>query len=506
MFLFDRKPSIFKRHRALFIWGIIIVFVVLVVLVVIFAILPFLLVAGYAGFHVTESPEFCGHVCHNMKPFYESYEHSTHAGILCAECHNEPGFVGFVKGTIVGAIKESYLYISGNYDKEPINCDLSGKSCLREECHKIERLDAKEFIFEEIPFSHFVHKQEMGINIKLKCTSCHAYDSLVHMRVDIATCYLCHTTDIVSKEEPERCLDCHSKDINEITGYDHSGALKSKIPCSNCHQTEHEKVEIEQERCDLCHHLEEEKKEEFTPSQLHKIHTFDHTVECAMCHSDITHSYETAFSGNCLDCHKEVKSMKSARFRGRYFPHLRHINIASCSSCHSKKKETHGNLIIGEASCRSCHHSGKDIKCAKCHSIPNAVKNGLALGGMKGVEGYKSNTIDCKACHKKVKESSSLTKVKDACAKCHEDEYKVFVDEWQASTLESIKKIESKIKETKGTKNSEAKKLVKEAQTLLYYVRADGSKGVHNPDYSDDILKEAKKKVDKALEIIKGSE
>lgn len=506
MFLFDRKPSIFKRHRALFIWGIIIVFVVLVVLVVICAILPFILVAGYVGFTVAESPEFCGYVCHNMKPYYESYEHSTHKGIACAECHNEPGFMGFFKGTVIGAAKESYLYISGNYGKEPITCDLSGRSCLREECHKIDRLNEKEFIYEGITFSHSIHNKEMPINIKLKCTSCHASDSSVHMKLDISTCYLCHITDIISKKEPERCLDCHLSNINTIEEYDHSGVLKNKIPCSNCHKPEHKREEVKQERCDLCHHKKEEKKEEFTSTKLHRIHTFVHTVDCAMCHSDIIHTYKAAFSDNCLDCHKEIKTLKTTKYRNQSFPHLRHKSVAKCETCHSKKKEIHGKLIIGDASCRSCHHSQKNIKCSKCHSIPNIIQNGLSIAGFKGVEGYKSNTIDCKACHKKVKEPSSLVRIKEACAKCHEEEYMDFVDEWQTSTMKTIKEVEKKIKEAKSGKNAKAKQLIKDAQKLLYYVRADGSKGVHNPDYIEEILEKAKKKTNEALKLIKESE
>lgn len=507
MFLFDRKPSIFKRHRALFIWGIIIVFVVLVILIVVFAILPFILVAGYVGFTITESPEFCGSVCHNMKPYYESYEQSTHKGILCAECHNEPGFMGFFKGTVIGAVKESVLYLSGNYGKEPIVCDLSGKSCLREECHKIERLNERDFIYEGIPFSHSVHNKEMPENIRLKCTSCHASDSLVHMKLDITTCYLCHTDGIISKEESDRCLDCHSKDIEKIKDYDHSGILKDRTPCSNCHKPDHEREVVKQERCNLCHRLETKEKEKYTTSKLHKIHTFDHTVDCAMCHTGITHSFKPAFSENCLDCHKEIKTLKTTKFRNRSFPHLLHTSeaVAKCEYCHSKKKETHGKLLISEASCRTCHHTQKSIECSKCHSIPNRIQNGLSIAGLKGVEGYKTNIIDCKACHKKLTEPSSLERIKESCASCHEEEYKDFVTEWQTSTMETMTKIEKKIKGAKPVKITQANELLKEAQKLLYYVKADGSKGIHNPDYIEEILDKAKKKTDEALKLIKGS-
>ncbi len=506
MFLFDRKPGIFKRHRALFIWGIIILFVVLIVLVVVFAILPFVMVAGYAGFTMVETPEFCGYVCHNMKPYYDSYENSSHKGIRCAECHNEPGLLGFLKGTVLGAAKESYLYISGNYGKEPIVCDLTGKSCLREECHKIERLNEKEFIYEGITFSHSAHNKELPGNLKLKCTSCHASDSRVHMKLTLSTWYGCHTDGMV-KGKPENCLTCHkAEDIEKIKEFDHKGILKDKTSCSNCHKSSNGKKEVKQERCNLCHHLKPERKEEYTDTELHKVHTIDHTVDCVMCHGIIVHDFKITFSENCLDCHKTIKTLKTTRYRNRSFPHLRHKKVVKCDYCHSKKKETHGQLLIGSSSCRKCHHTQKKIECSKCHSIPNRIQNGLSIAGISGVGGYKTNTIDCKACHKKLTEKSSLNRIKERCAKCHEDEYKNFVTEWQSQTLETIKEIEKNIKEAKAGKNSKAKELIKEAQKLLYYVRADGSKGVHNPDYVEEILDKAKEKTDEALKLIKGSE
>ncbi len=497
MYLFDKKPSVFKRHRALFIWGIIIIFVILVILVVIFAILPFILVAGYAGITMSESPGFCGNVCHNMKPFYESYENSTHRGIKCGECHTEPGFINAVKAHIVDSINESVLFFSGNYGKEPIVCDIADRSCLREECHKIERLTEKVFIYEGIRFSHKLHRMDGAI--KLKCVSCHATDSTVHMSIDIATCYLCHTSNFVSAEEPDRCLTCHAKNIEEVKEYDHTGVLESNIACSKCHKPTHEEVTVKQERCDLCHHAEEEKKEEYSQDKLHRIHTFDHAVECVLCHSDISHSFKASFSENCMDCHETVKNLKYTRFRNRSFPHRLHTKNTKCTYCHSVKQQTHGKVIIGESSCRSCHHSQKKIACSQCHSIPYSIQNGLSLGGFEGVEGYKSNTIDCKACHKKVKEPSSLSRIKNACTKCHEEDYKVFVDEWQSDTKESIKKVDAILKKAKPGKTAKAKQLIKDAQRLLYYVRADGSKGVHNPDYIEELLSQAKKKANEAL-------
>lgn len=500
MYLFERKPSVFKRHRALFIWGIIIIFVILLVLIVVFAILPFILVVGYAGIQMSESPAFCGNVCHNMKPFYESYENSAHRGIRCGECHNEPGFIGSAKAHIVGAINESVLYFSGDYGKEPIVCDISNRSCLREECHKIERLEEKLFLYEGIHFSHKIHSGEFENGITLKCVSCHATDSIVHMSLDLSTCYLCHTNGVVEAEEPQKCLACHGRSIDRIESYDHASILKNKTACSTCHQR-HETAIVSQERCNLCHVEKKIEKEEFSSEKLHKIHTFDHAVECALCHSDITHEYKAAFSGNCLDCHEKIKTQKTVTFLSRSFPHLKHANATQCTNCHSSKKETHGTLMIGSESCNSCHHSQDGTACSECHTIPHAVQNGLSLKGIKGIEGYKTDRVDCSACHEDVKEVTTLSKLRDACTNCHEEDFKIFVDDWQAETIERIAEVNALLKKAEPAKTPEEKKLVSEAQTLLYYVRADGSKGVHNPSYIFEMLNLAKEKAEKALRL-----
>lgn len=51
------------------------------------------LISGAYAWEYTNSPEFCGTVCHTMPPEYTSYLSSPHARVDCVECHIGRGFI-----------------------------------------------------------------------------------------------------------------------------------------------------------------------------------------------------------------------------------------------------------------------------------------------------------------------------------------------------------------------------------------------------------------------------
>jgi hypothetical protein len=82
------------RHRQAFATVIGIGLLVLLVVVAV----------GARAYQYTESPEFCGQLCHVvMKPEYVAYTNSPHARVGCAQCHVGPGASWWVKSKISGA-------------------------------------------------------------------------------------------------------------------------------------------------------------------------------------------------------------------------------------------------------------------------------------------------------------------------------------------------------------------------------------------------------------------
>ena len=53
-----------------------------------------LLVGGAHGWAWTNSPAFCGTLCHTMPPQYASYQLSPHSRVTCVECHIGREFIG----------------------------------------------------------------------------------------------------------------------------------------------------------------------------------------------------------------------------------------------------------------------------------------------------------------------------------------------------------------------------------------------------------------------------
>lgn len=94
-------------------------------------------VGSYNAFNFTESPTFCGEVCHTvMKPEKVTHDHGPHARVACVECHVGNGVSWFVKSKISG----SYQLYSVAFNKYPRpigtpikNLRPSRDTC--EECH-----------------------------------------------------------------------------------------------------------------------------------------------------------------------------------------------------------------------------------------------------------------------------------------------------------------------------------------------------------------------------------
>ncbi len=114
--------------------------------------LTFFLVAGFGsivtvggvmavGF--TETATFCG-LCHTMAPEMKAYHSSSHSELACAECHVEPGALGWVKAKAAGS-KQLFQLVTNTYPKPipaPDHADLPPvtDTCLR--CHSLESITA----------------------------------------------------------------------------------------------------------------------------------------------------------------------------------------------------------------------------------------------------------------------------------------------------------------------------------------------------------------------------
>jgi nitrate/TMAO reductase-like tetraheme cytochrome c subunit len=89
-------------------------------------------IGGYEVYTYTESSEFCGTVCHTMKPQFARYNQSVHMNVECVECHVGPGADHYIKSKIAG-MRQLYGILTNTYQR-PIKSPVHDLRPARETC------------------------------------------------------------------------------------------------------------------------------------------------------------------------------------------------------------------------------------------------------------------------------------------------------------------------------------------------------------------------------------
>jgi nitrate/TMAO reductase-like tetraheme cytochrome c subunit len=90
---------------------------------------------SFKAYHITESVEFCGTLCHKvMEPEHTAYQNSPHANVACVECHVGAGASWYVKSKISG-LRQVYAVLTKTYPT-PIETPLHDLRPARETCEK----------------------------------------------------------------------------------------------------------------------------------------------------------------------------------------------------------------------------------------------------------------------------------------------------------------------------------------------------------------------------------
>ncbi len=107
-----------------------------VIFTIVTVIILFLSTYGsFEAYHLTESVEFCGTLCHKvMEPEHTAYQNSPHANVLCVECHVGSGASWYVKSKLSG-LHQVYAVATKTYPS-PIETPLHDLRPARETCEK----------------------------------------------------------------------------------------------------------------------------------------------------------------------------------------------------------------------------------------------------------------------------------------------------------------------------------------------------------------------------------
>lgn len=434
----------------------------MIILAVIFGAFLIFLVAAV---EYTSHSQFCA-ACHYMKPYFQSWEESSHSEFECSVCHYPPG--GGIKSKLRKKIEGLVMvgrYWTKLYVKSKPWAEIKDESCMRSGCHE-KRLLEGEVRFKKVVFDHKVHFEDLKRGKKLQCTSCHS--QIVqgeHITVTESSCFICHFKESEFYPQIRECSHCHKKKdlINEETSrYNHSLVFENGFSCEKCHSN----IiigdgEVPRENCYKCH-MERERLSQYNDTDLmHNKHIYENKIECNQCHWEIQHKIS-----------KDIET------------------IADCRTCHTDYHIAQKILYSGQG--------GKGIS----HPQPNIMLE-------KG--------LSCKGCHMfheksggGLIESDTLISKEESCESCHGEGFARILKSWETSTSKKLSQIKNvhrqsqrEISRSQHAKKEEAENLLNEAEFNIELV--EKGKSVHNVTYSQELLFVSYQKIQEALERIESN-
>jgi nitrate/TMAO reductase-like tetraheme cytochrome c subunit len=335
------------------------------------AILAVILIAvGTVGFvEYSSQPGFCKS-CHIMRPYYESWAHSSHRNVACIQCHIAPG----IRAEAMSKIQAANMvvkYFTGAYGTRPW-AEIEDATCMRSGCHS-ERLIEGVVDYKGVRFDHTEHLGELRRGMQLRCTSCHS--QIVqgsHIAVTEATCFLCHFKDRPPGEPVAGCTGCHPAPPRVVSpeGYtvDHAQYVKDRISCLSCHsEVTTGSGAADESRCVSCHNEPARLAQFKNAPLLHKVHVADHNIACVQCHTPIEHrviALTTTIELDCRSCHTDAHAAQQRLYAGvgghgvPRTPSAMFLARVSCLGCHAEvaKLKVHEQVkMADEASCLACH-------------------------------------------------------------------------------------------------------------------------------------------------------
>ncbi len=431
-------------------------------LIILLSFLVFFIVFLLAAIEFTSHSNFCAS-CHFMKPYFKSWETSSHKDVECSVCHYPPG--GGIRSKL--RIKIEGLVMVGRYwtklyVKSKPWAEIRDDSCLRKGCHE-KRLLEGVVQFNKVAFDHKIHFEDLKRGKKLQCTSCHS--QIVqgqHITVTESTCFICHFKKSEHYPRIDDCNHCHTKEI--LVGppsprFNHTMVFDNGFSCDKCHNnTIVGDGEVPRENCFKCH-AERERLEKFEDTDLmHTTHIYENKIECNQCHMEIQH--------------KIVKDIET---------------IADCTSCHTDSHKAQKMLYTGEG--------GKGID----HPMPNVMLE-------KG--------LSCKGCHmfheelggRLIKSDTSISDA-NACESCHGKGFSRILKGWEDSTtkkLAQIKTIYGQVnREITTTGHADKNKATSLLEDALFNIEiVERGKSVHNVTYSQELLLAAYNRMIAALQAV----
>jgi len=470
------------------------------------AALPVFLIVNIGVVELTSQSSFCKS-CHIMEPYYTSWRHSSHKDVECVKCHISPGVDNFVAAKLngLGQVVDDLLYRTST---KP-SASVSQLACTRPGCHTVESITAHKIDNGKFKFDHAKHLGSEVLGIKIECGTCHAHvKGSDHFEVNTDACVTCHLLTRYNNGGNHQPMRSESQPIF-MAVRDYKPAVPNappSAPGSGPAPGSPEAAEVPPSHgksppanCTACHNPPLE------PFDYRGL-TVDHTqflsygAACESCHRNVTAKPEPIDDAKCLTCHT-FGADRSLPVAEMHRVHAEGHHKVECFSCHGVTR--HGTqaqlLSLGQFDCRACHKDQHGVQ-QQAYLFTGASPH--ADGGP--VSPMFLAHVDCAGCHVqqdhlKVKPESTATVAKatpQSCDACHQPGLgERLIPRWQADTHALFDELEAQlaaIGPAPAGDEAGVKARVDEARGLLNLIRTDGSWGVHNPRYTQQLLERAR--------------
>ena len=374
-----KNERIYRRRRIVAATVLAIVFVAL------------LIGTALGAAHLTSGSGTCQR-CHEMRPYYQSWQQSAHRSVECAQCHIPSGTVGLVRAKI-GALREVYVHFAGDGDH-------AAAGQLGRPADDVSVVPPQAGGCRPTP----PPRSPTAAHTSGACSDCHR--GLFHPTAPPAK----PIPAVAKLGTMDNCLTCHDGTTAPKTcSTCHTPPHKTSGECSVCHTPKSWKqpvalsASVPEEACLTCH----PKPKDVTLKNSTFSHAAHKAEACVDCHDKQLHPGKKGSAkvsmASCLTCHDGTTAPKKCSTCHT----APHPAFGECGLCHTAKNWT--PVSAAEAAKRGFDHplalNGRHatLKCASCHETfgapPRRLRPSLRSAWAATAIKHKGLT-DCTRCHK----------------------------------------------------------------------------------------------------------
>lgn len=375
-------------------------------------------VASLKAFEFTESPSFCGQLCHTvMEPEHTAWKDSPHSRVKCVECHVGPGAEWYVKAKISG-LRQVWAVLTHSWPT-PIHTPIENLRPARgtcEHCHWPEKFYAgRQKVFYHYAPNEENTPREVDLLIKIGGTPKTPNAMGIHWHIGREVSYIAadkQRLDIpyVAVKNDDGSFTEYMDAGNPLTKEEIASAKKRVMDCTDCHN----------KPTHIYYSPDEEMDRHFVSGTIDRGLPYIKKIAVELLEKPYTSaeeakkSLEAGIREYYAKNYPEIVSNKAAALEqaideikqiyGRnYFPkmkvswntypnHLGHFYTPGCFRCHDGKHKTSSGKVIS-----------KD--CNICHDVLNQVQENIPVGTkvtdfVHPVDiGDELYTVNCSDCH-----------------------------------------------------------------------------------------------------------